>query len=57
LVRTEYGDKYSLAEIAETWGEGISEEQVEALRSLEMGFELFDDLLERREVELPQVGD
>jgi hypothetical protein len=37
LVRAEYGEKYTLAEIAETWGEGITPEQVEALRLLEDG--------------------
>jgi hypothetical protein len=35
LVRQEYPDTYSLAEIAETWGEGVTPEQVDALRVLD----------------------
>jgi hypothetical protein len=35
LVRAEYPLHYSLAEIAETWGEGVSPEQIDALRRLE----------------------
>lgn len=36
LVRQEYPDGYSLAEIASTWGDGtITPEQIEALRELE----------------------
>lgn len=38
LVRKEYPDRCSLAEIAETWGEGITPEQVEALRVLDGEF-------------------
>lgn len=40
LVRVEFGQKYSLVEIAETWGEGITAEQIEALRVLESSLEL-----------------
>lgn len=32
LVRDEYPDHYTLAEIADTWGVNITPEQVEALR-------------------------
>jgi hypothetical protein len=35
LVRVEYPSDRSLAEIATTWGEGISEEQIEALKWFE----------------------
>lgn len=36
LVREEYGHDLTLAEIADTWGIGVTPEQVEALRTLEM---------------------
>jgi hypothetical protein len=35
LVRDEYREGYTLAEIADTWGNGITPEQVEALRAIE----------------------
>jgi hypothetical protein len=35
LVRMEYRPHFTLAEIASRWGEGISEEQIEALAWLE----------------------
>ncbi len=57
LVRSEYGDRHSLACIAETWGEGISPVQLAALHELEGPLsiaesdeELVNDLCERPEV-------
>ena len=35
MVRQEYPESYSLAEIAATWGEGITPEQIEALQLLD----------------------
>ena len=35
LVRAEYPDRLTLAAIAATWGDGITDEQVDALRVLE----------------------
>jgi hypothetical protein len=35
LVRNEYPSEYTLTEIASTWGEGISDEQIEGLRRTE----------------------
>ncbi len=63
LVRSEFGEQYTLAQIAETWGEGITPEQVSALRSLDDGslFEAFDELFDhgvkRFEIDASQVGD
>jgi hypothetical protein len=54
LVRAEYGDRYSLSYIAETWGEGIDPVLVGALRRwegalvpAEAGDELVHDAGER----------
>ena len=59
LVRQEYPDAYTLAEIAETWGEGITPEQVTALAELgaEPLGEFGDDLVERVDVKAPDVRD
>ena len=35
LIRAEYPSNWSLAEIAGVWGEGITQEQIDALRWLE----------------------
>jgi hypothetical protein len=34
LVRDEYGDRYTLVEVAGTWGEGVTPEQLKALAHL-----------------------
>ena len=63
LVRVEFGDRYTLAEIADTWGEGILPEHVDALRELEstflaeLGNELVHNAVESRHVESPNGGD
>lgn len=35
IVRAEYGDRWPLAYIAGTWGEGVTPDQLEALAHLE----------------------
>jgi hypothetical protein len=59
LVRLEYGDRYSLRYIAETWGEGIPSERLRALAVCEQALlgeaahELVHDGGERVHVEMP----
>jgi hypothetical protein len=61
LVRQEFGERYNLVEIATTWGEQVTPEEIEALRELERfgeaGDKLIDNPTERRDVESPDVGD
>lgn len=62
LVRMEYPVRYTLSEIAATWGEGISPEQLAALSevdglAVETRFEVGDDLLEPLQVEGSDVAD
>ena len=56
IVRAEYGDRYSLTEIAATWGEGIPAGEIAALEVVECALfakpddELIDDLGQGRDV-------
>jgi hypothetical protein len=62
VVRAEYGPRYTLAEIANTWGECVTTEQVDALRQLEGSVakpadELFGESAQGIEVQATEVPD
>ena len=63
LVRSEYGERYTLDEIAELWGEGITPDEVAALRVLEDGSlrESFDEFLHHARqsgaINMSKIGD
>lgn len=62
LVRVEFGDRYSLSYIADTWGEGITPEQLAALRQLEdesfeTSLKLFNDSAKGAQIEASENGD
>lgn len=65
LVRDEFPDDYSLSECAYTWGDGITPEQIDAIRVLENDglalseshHEVIRDASKAVDVEPSKVGD
>lgn len=62
VVRAEYGDRWSLAYIAGTWGDGATPDQLEALSHVEtllgeMRCEVLHDRCEDTDVERTDPGD